>query len=55
MKAEEEARLVEDAGQEAKETVHVQLKVEEGVWLGLIVRRMEEEDYLGLKAKEAEI
>ena len=35
MKAEEEARLAEDARQEAKDNEHVQLKVEEGVRLAL--------------------
>ena len=35
MKAEEEARLVEDARQEAKKNEHAQLKVEEGVRLAL--------------------
>ena len=35
MKAEEEARLVEDARQEAKENEHAELKVEEGVRLAL--------------------
>ena len=35
MKAEEEARLVEDARQEAKENENSQLKVEEGVRLTL--------------------
>ena len=35
MKEEEEARLVEDARQEAKENEHAQLKVEEGVHLSL--------------------
>ena len=35
MKAEEEARLVEDARQIAKENEHAQLKVEEGVRLAL--------------------
>ena len=35
MKAEEEARLVEDARQEAKENEHSQMKVEEGVCLYL--------------------
>ena len=35
MKAEEEARLVEDARQEEKENRHAQLKVEEGVRLAL--------------------
>ena len=35
MKAEEEASLVKDARQEAKENEHAQLKVEEGVRLVL--------------------
>ena len=35
MKAEEEARLVGDARQVAKENEHAQLKVEEGVRLAL--------------------
>ena len=35
MKAEEEACLVKDARQEAKENEHAQLKVEEGVRLAL--------------------
>ena len=35
LKAEEEARLVEDARHEAKENEHAQLKVEEGVRLAL--------------------
>ena len=54
MKAEEVARLVKNAKEEAKENehAHAQLKVEEGVRLALEVRRRAEEDYLGLKAKE---
>ena len=35
LEAEEEARLVEDARQEAKENEHAQLKVEDGVGLAL--------------------
>ena len=35
MKEEEEARIVEDGRQEAKENEHAQLKVEEGVSLAL--------------------
>jgi len=35
LKAEEEARLVEDARQETKDNEHAQLKVEEGVRLAL--------------------
>ena len=52
MNAEEEARLVEDASQEAKENEHAQLKVEEGVCLSLEARRKAEEEDLGLKAEE---
>ena len=44
-KAEEEAHLVEDTRQEAKEHDNVQLKVEEGVRLALeVIRKAEEED-----------
>ena len=39
MKAEEEARLSEDARNEAKENKHAQLKVEEGIRLALEARR----------------
>ena len=35
LEAEEEARLVEDVRQEAKDNEHAQLKVEEGVCLAL--------------------
>ena len=55
MKAEEEARLVEDARQEAKENKHVQLKVKEGVRLALEARRRAEGEYLGLKAEEVRL
>ena len=43
MNSEEEARLVEDARQEAKENEHAQLKVEEGVRLALEARQRAEE------------
>ena len=43
MKAEEEARFVEDARLEAKENEHTQLKVEEGVRLALEARHRVEE------------
>ena len=39
MKAEEEARLAEDARNEAKENEHAQLKAEEGIRLALDARR----------------
>ena len=55
MKAEEEAHIVEDARQEAKENEHAQLKVEEGVRLSLEARRKAEEEDLGLKAEEARL
>ena len=55
MKAEEEARLVEDARNEAKENEHTQLKVEEGVRLALEARQRVEEEDLGLKAEEARL
>ena len=55
MKAEEEARLVEDTSKEAKENEHAQLKVEEGVRLALEARRRAEEGDLGLKAEEARL
>ena len=55
MKAEEEARLVEDARQESKENEHTQLKVEGGVRLALEeIGRAEDED-LGLKAEGARL
>ena len=47
LKAEEEARLVEDARREAKENKHAQLKVEEGVRLALEARRRAEVENLG--------
>ena len=50
MKAEEEARLVEDARKESKENEHVQLKVEEVTRIALATRRRVEEEDLGLKA-----
>ena len=55
MKAEEEARLVKDARQEAKENEHTQLKLEEGVRLALEARQRVEEEDLGLKAEEARL
>ena len=55
MKAEEEARLVKDARQEAKENYHTQLKLEEGVRLALEARQRVEEEDLGLKAEEARL
>ena len=55
MKAEEEARFVEDARLEAKDNEHTQLKVEEGVRLALEVRRRSEEEDLGIKAEEARL
>ena len=51
MKAQEEARLVKDTRNEAKENEHAQLKVEEGVCLDLVARLREEEEDLGLKAE----
>ena len=55
MKAEEEARLVENARQEAKENEHAQLKVEEGVLLALEARRRADKEDLRLKAEEARL
>ena len=51
MKAEEEARLVEGARQEAKENEHGRLNVEGGVRLALEARRRAEEEAVGLKAE----
>ena len=55
MKSEEEAHLVKDARQEAKEKYHEQLKVEEGVRLTLEARRRAEEEDLWLKSEEARL
>ena len=55
LKSEEEARIVEDTRQEAKEHEHAQLKVEEGVRRVLEARRRAEEEDLGLKAEEARL
>ena len=55
MKAEEEARLAEDARQEAKEHENARLKVEEGVRLNLEARRRAEEEDLGVEAEEARL
>ena len=55
MKAEEEARLVEDARQEANENEHAQLNIEEGVRLALYERWRAEEEDLGLNAEEARL
>ena len=55
MKAEEETRLAKYARQEAKEHVHAQLKVEEGVQLTLEARQRLEEEDIGLKAEEASL
>ena len=52
MKAEYEARLVEDTNQEANEHEHAQPKLEEGVRLTLEVRRRAEKEYLGLNNEE---
>ena len=55
MKSKEEARLVEDASQEAKKHEHAQMKVEEGVHIALEARRRSEEEYLGLKDEYARL
>ena len=55
MKAEEEARLVEDAKQESKENEHEQLKVEEGFCLALEARWRAEKEDLGIEAEEARL
>ena len=55
MKAEEEARLVEDARLEAEYQEHSQLKVEEGVRLALETRWRAEDDDLGLKAEDSSL
>ena len=55
MNSEEEARLVEDSSQEAKEHDHAKLKVYGGVRIALEARIMSEEEDLGLNAEEARL
>ena len=55
MKAEEEARLVEDSSQESNDHDHEQLKVEEGVRLTLKTRRRAEEEDLGINSEESRL
>ena len=55
MNSEEEASIVKYKNKEAKEHEHAQLKVEEGVYLALEMRRRAEEEDLGLKAEEARL
>ena len=55
MYAEEEARLVKDKRNKAREHGHAQMKVEEGVFLALESRRRSEKEDLGLKYEEARL
>ena len=55
LKAEEEARLVENSSHESKEREYAKLKVEERVRLSLEVRQRAQEWYLGLNAEKARL